>query len=395
MTRAVVVGAVRSPMARARPDGALAAVHPVELLSQVIAGLVRRTGIDAGIIDDVLVGCVTQSSEQSGNVGRMAWLAAGFPERVPSVTIERKCGSGQQAIQFAAQGVMAGGYDVVIAAGVESMSRVPIGSNRQGADIHGPSVARRYAPGLVPQGVAAELIAHKWGVSRTELDEFSALSQQRATAAAGAGGFDREIVPIQVPDTDQTVTTDETIRPGTTSQSIAKLTPVFKTDELAARFPEVEWGLTAASSSQLTDGASAVLIMSERRAKELGMAPRARFVGFYACGDDPLLMLTGPIPSTHEILARAGLTLQQIDHVEVNEAFASVPLAWQREFGYDAARLNPRGGAIALGHPLGASGCRLMTTMLHALEDDGGRLGLQTMCEAGGMANALILERLN
>jgi acetyl-CoA acetyltransferase family protein len=395
MSEAVVVEAVRSPMGRARHDGALAGVHPVDLLSQVIAALVQRSGIDPGIVDDVLVGCVTQSSEQSGNVGRMAWLAAGFPEWVPSVTIERKCGSGQQAIQFAAQGVMAGGYDVVIAAGVESMSRVPIGSNRQDADIHGASVTGRYAPGLVSQGVAAELIAHQWGMSRVELDEFSARSQQRAAAAAEAGSFEREIAPIRIPGSDRVVTADETIRPGTTADSIAKLKPVFRSDEMAARFPEVEWGLTPASSSQLTDGASAVLIASDRKAKQLGLVPRARFAGFYACGDDPLLMLTGPIPATHEILARTGLALHQMDHVEVNEAFASVPLAWQREFGYEFDRLNPRGGAIALGHPLGASGCRLMTTMLHALEDNGGRYGLQTMCEAGGMANALILESLS
>lgn len=394
MTEAVVIEAVRSPMGRAREGGALASLHPVDLLGQVLSALVDRTGIDPAEVDDVLVGCVTQSSEQAGNVGRMAWLAAGFPEHVPSVTIERKCGSGQQAIQFAAQGVMAGSYDLVIAAGVESMSRVPIGSNRQGADIHGPSVAARYAPGLVPQGVSAELIAQRWGMDRAQLDDYSARSQQRAAQAAADGAFDREIVPIAVPTAKEPVVADETIRPGTTAESIARLRPSFRTDELAERFPELDWSLTPASSSQLTDGASAVLVMSERKARELGLTPRARFAAFYVCGDDPLLMLTGPIPATHRILERSGLTLEQMDHVEVNEAFASVPLAWQKEFEADPGRLNPRGGAIALGHPLGATGCRLLTTMLHALEDNDLHYGLQTLCEAGGMANALVLERV-
>lgn len=390
---AVVVEAVRSPIGRGRDGGALAALHPVDLLAQVLAALVERTGIDPGEVDDLLVGCVTQSSEQSGNVGRMAWLAAGFPEHVPSVTIERKCGSGQQAVQFAAQGVASGAYDLAIAAGVESMSRVPIGSNRMGADVHGPSVTARYAPGLIPQGVSAELIAHRWGFDRDALDAFSAASQQRAAATAAAGGFDREIVPIAVPGADALVTADETIRPGTTAEGIGRLRPAFRTDELAARFPELDWRLTPASSSQLSDGASAVLIASERAAARLGLADRARFRGFHACGDDPVLMLTGPIAATRTILKRTGIGLGELDRYEVNEAFASVPLAWQAELEADPAKLNPRGGAIALGHPLGATGVRLLTTMLHALEDDGGRLGLQAVCEAGGMANALILER--
>lgn len=394
MNPAVVVEAVRSPMGRARADGALADLHPVELLSQVLAKLVERAGIDPGLVDDVIVGCVTQSSEQSGTVGRQAWLAAGFPEHVPSVTVERKCGSGQQAIHFAIQGVMAGQYDLVIAAGVESMSRVPMGSNRQGADIFGPSVTERYAPGLVSQGVAAELIAKKWNLSRETLDDFAVRSHQRAAAAADAGAFDREIVPVTTPK-GTVVERDETIRPGTTREKIGALPMVFRTDEAQQRFPELDWRVSAASSSQLTDGASAILIASDRMAKQLGLRSRAAVRGMYACGDDPLMMLTAPIPASRMLLKRTGLTIDDIDHYEVNEAFAPVPLAWLDELEGDPDRLNPRGGAIALGHPLGASGCRLFTTMLHALEDTGGRLGLQTICEAGGMANALILERLD
>jgi acetyl-CoA acetyltransferase family protein len=389
---AVVADAVRSPMGRAKPDGALAGVHPVDLLAQVLRALVDRTGIDPGVVDDVIVGCVTQSSEQSGNVGRMAWLAAGFPEHVPSVTVERKCGSGLQAIQFAAQGVMAGGYDVVIAAGIESMSRVPIGSNRQGADFHGPSVTERYAPGLVPQGVSAELIAARWGLSREAMDAFSVRSHLRAADAAASGAFAREIAPIVTPG--GVVAADETIRPGSSLESAGKLKPSFGTDDMRARFPDLEWGVTAASSSQLTDGASAVLIVSAAGAEKLGLNARARFVAFHACGDDPLMMLTGPIPATRDVLRKAGLSLGDVEHFEVNEAFASVPMAWAAELGADEARLNPRGGAIALGHPLGATGCRLMTTMLHALEDNDQRYGLQAVCEAGGMANAMVLERL-
>ncbi|MBF6245670.1 thiolase family protein [Nocardia elegans] len=394
MNPAYVIEAVRSPMGRARADGALAQVHPVELLSQVVTALIERTGIDPGAVEDLLVGCVTQAAEQSGNIGRMAWLAARLPEHVPSVTIERKCGSGQQALQFAAQGVMAGSYDIVIAAGIESMSRVPIGSNRQGADIYGPSVTHWYAPGLVSQGVAAELIAQRWEIGRARLDEFSVRSHTLAHAAQAAGAFEREIVPITVPTTGAVVDTDETIRSATTADKIATLEPVFRSDELARRFPDLEWRITAASSSQLTDGASAVLIVSERAAERFDLRPRARFRGFHACGDDPMLMLTAPIAATRTLLERTGLEVDDIDHFEVNEAFASVPLAWQAELGADIDRVNPRGGAIALGHPLGATGCRVFTTMLHALEDTGGALGLQAVCEAGGMANALVLQRM-
>jgi acetyl-CoA acyltransferase len=275
------------------------------------------------------------------------------------------------------------------------MSRVPIGSNRQGADFAGPSVTERYSPGLVPQGVSAELIAQRWGLGREQLDEFAVRSQQRAADTAESGGFRREIAPIRVPgpEGETLVADDESIRPGTTLERVAQLEPAFQDDELAGRFPDLEWGHTAANSSQITDGASALLIVSESFAARHGLEPRARFRSFFACGDDPLLMLAGPIPATREALARADLALDEIDHFEVNEAFAAVPLAWHAEFPVDESKLNPRGGAIALGHPLGATGCRLLTTMLHALEDGDGRYGLQAVCEAGGMANALVIER--
>jgi acetyl-CoA acyltransferase len=393
VAEAVIVDAVRSPMGRGRPGGALSGVHPVDLLAQTISALLERTGVDPALVDDVVTGCVSQAGEQSGGVGRMAWLAAGFPEHVPAVTIERKCGSSQQAVHFAAQGIMAGAYDVVVVAGVESMSRVPMGSARLGADPHGPSVTARYAPGLVSQGVSAELVASRWKISREQLDEYAARSHARAAAAADGGGFDREIVAITGPDGER-VEADESIRRGTTPEKLAGLPPAFADDAVAARFPEIRWSITAGNSSQITDGASALLLTSERAATELGLTPRARFRGFAVCGDDPVTMLTAPIPATRRLLHRTGLSIADIDLYEVNEAFASVPLAWQAEFDADPDRLNPRGGAIALGHPLGASGARLTTTLLGALEATGGRLGLQTMCEAGGMANAMVLERI-
>jgi acetyl-CoA C-acetyltransferase/acetyl-CoA acyltransferase len=322
----------------------------------------------------------------------MAWLAAGLPAHVPATTIDRKCGSSQQSVHFAAQGILSGEADIVIAGGVESMSRVVMGSARMGADPYGEGVATTYAPGLVSQGVASELVTAQWGFTRGQLDEYAALSHERAAAAQDAGAFDREIVPITTPG--GVVKADETIRRGTTAEKLGGLRAVFETPELSARFPQVTWSTTAGNSSQITDGASALLVMSRERADELGLRPRARVHSMSVVGSDPLLMLTGPIPATHKVLARSGLSLDEIDHVEVNEAFAPVPLAWLAELGADPARLNPRGGAIALGHPLGASGARLMTTMLHALEDEGQRYGLQLMCEAGGMANATILERL-
>jgi len=389
----VIVDAVRSPMGRGKAGGGLSGVHPVDLLAQVLQTLAARNDLDPGSVDDVLVGCVGQNGEQSATPGRQAVLAAGWPEHVPSVTIERKCGSGQQALDFAVQGVMAGAYDIAVAAGVESMSRVPMGSARGDADPHGPRVAARYAPGLVPQGISAELVADKWGLTRAQLDEFAVRSHLRAAAAAASGAFDRELATITTPD--GVLAADETIRPGSTADKLGGLKPAFAASPHAARFPELDWKITAGNSSQLTDGAGALLVMSEERAAALGLAPRARIVATAVVGDDPLMMLTGPIPATHKVLGRAGLSIDDIAAFEVNEAFASVPLAWQAEFGVADDRLNPRGGAIALGHPLGASGVRLATTLLGILEDTDQRYGLQTMCEAGGMANALVLENLS
>ncbi len=393
MPPAVIVDAVRSPMGRGKAGGALSGVHPVELLAQVLSALATRNDLDPATIDDVLVGCVGQNGEQSATPGRQAVLAAGWPESVPSVTIERKCGSGQQALDFAVQGVLAGAYDIAVAAGVESMSRVPMGSARGDADPHGPRVTERYSPGLVPQGISAELVAQKWGLSRVQLDTFAAASHERAAAAAASGAFDREIVPITTPD--GVVSVDESIRPGSTVEKLGGLKPAFASSPHAARFPDLDWKITAGNSSQLTDGAAALLVMSEERAAALGLTPRARIAATAVVGDDPLMMLTGPIPATHKLLQRSGLSVTDIDAFEVNEAFASVPLAFQAEFGIPDEKLNPRGGAIALGHPLGASGARLATTLLGFLEDTGGRYGLQTMCEAGGMANALVIENLS
>ena len=390
---AVIVDAVRTPVGRGKAGGALADVHPVDLLAQTLTALLDRSpAVDPGSVDDVIVGCVSQVGEQSATPGRMAWLGAGLPAHVPATTIDRKCGSSQQSVHFAAQAIRSGEADIVVAAGVESMSRVVMGSARMGADPYGAMVGERFAPGLVSQGVASELVTAEWGLTRTELDEYAALSHERAAAAQDAGAFAREIVPIRTPQ--GVVTADETIRRGTTAERLAGLKAVFETPELSARFPQVAWSTTAGNSSQITDGAGTMLLMSRARAEELGLRPRARVHTMSVVGSDPLLMLTGPIPATHRVLERSGLTLDQIDHVEVNEAFAPVPLAWLEEFKADPARLNPRGGAIALGHPLGASGVRLMTTMLHALEDHDQRYGLQLMCEAGGMANATIIERL-
>ncbi len=392
---AVIVDAARSPMTKGKapkdgkPGGALSSVHPVELLGQVLKALFERNNVDPGQVEDVIAGCVSQVGEQSGPVGRWAWLAAGLPEHVPSVAVHRACGSSQQSADFAAQGVIAGVYDIVVACGVESMSRIPMLTSRMGQDPFGPSVAARYEPGLVPQGISAELIAARWKLDRETLDEFAAQSHARAAAT----DFAHEIVPVTLPD-GTIVDTDETIRPGTTVETLGHLKPAFFSEEMSARFPEINWHITAGNSSQLTDGATAVLIMSEERANQLGLRPRARFRSFAVAADDPITMLTGPLPATEKVLDRSGLSISDIDHHEVNEAFASVPLAWREHFDADPAKLNPRGGAIALGHPLGASGARLLTTMLANLEATGGRYGLQTMCEAGGMANATIIERL-
>lgn len=392
MREALIIDAVRSPMGRGKAGGALSEVHPVDLLAQVLRALVARNRLDPELIDDVMVGCVSQGGEQSGTPGRMAVLAAGFPEHVPSTTIDRKCGSSQQAVHFAAQAIMAGAADIVIAAGVESMSRVPMGSARMDKDAAGPMVRQRYAPGLVGQGISAELVAARWKLPREVLDEYSAQSHARAAKARDAGAFDAEIVPVETPA--GTVRADETIRPATTAQSLAALKTSFANDEMQRRFPEIAWSITAGNSSQITDGAAAMLVVSDAAAQRLGLKPRGRFVAFDVVGADPLLMLTAPIPATARVLRKAGLSIDDIDHFEINEAFAPVPLAWQKDLGADPAKLNPRGGAIALGHPLGATGVRLMTTMLNALEQTGGRYGLQSMCEAGGMANATVIERI-
>ncbi len=387
MREAVIVEAVRTPVGRR--GGKLKDWHPVDLLAQTLATLVQRTGIDAALIEDVIVGCVSQVGEQGLNVGRNAALAAGFPESVPGTTVDRQCGSSQQAIHFAAQGVMSGAYDVVIAGGVEVMTRVPMGSTSQGPGApFGPRMVERYHNGLVHQGISADLIAHKWELSREDLDKYSLESHKRAAQATAEGRFTSQIVPIQVKNEDGTTsefTRDEGIRPDTSLEKLASLKPAFKPDGL----------ITAGNSSQISDGAAAVLIMDRETAEKLGFKPRARFVSFSVAGADPIFMLTGPIPATQKALAKAGLTIEQIDLVEINEAFASVVLAWQHDIGADLSKVNVNGGAIAIGHPLGASGARLTTVLLHELERTNGRYGLQTICEGGGMANGMVIERLS
>ncbi len=384
---AIIVGAVRTAIGRR--NGRLKDWHPVDLMAEVLSALVQRTGVDAGLVEDVIIGCVSQVGEQSLNVGRNAALAAGFPETVPGTTVDRQCGSSQQAIHFAAQGVISGAYDVAIAGGVEVMTRVPMGSSYQqgpGAPF-GSRMLRRYDNGLVHQGISADLIAQKWELSRSQLDEFSLESHQRAARATAEGRFRSQIVPIEVNNEDGATSMfdqDEGIRTDTSIEKLASLKPAFKPDGL----------ITAGNSSQISDGAAAVLIMERETAERLGLKPRARFVAFSLAGDDPIFMLTAPIPATYKVLKKAGLTLDQMDLVEINEAFASVPLAWQRETGANLERVNVNGGAVAVGHPLGASGARLTTVLLHELERTGGRYGLQTICEGGGMANAMIIERI-
>ncbi len=395
MREAVVVEAVRSAVGRR--GGKLAGVHPADLLGTVLAGLVERTGIDPAVVDDVVTGCVDQVGEQAVNVGRNAWLGAGLPESVPATTIDRQCGSSQQAAHFAAQGVIAGAYDVAIACGVESMTRVPMLSNLNGANPFGNGMLARYADGLVPQGISAEMIAARWAITRDECDALALESHRRAAAATDAGAFADEILPVKVTLDDGSVeefAADEGIRRTTSTDKLAGLAPAFHSDAVAQRYPELPWVVTAGNSSQISDGAAALLITTPEKAAQLGLTPRWRFTTFALAATDPVTMLTGPIPATHTALAKAGMAADDIDHFEVNEAFATVVAAWLRETGADPARVNPRGGAIALGHPLGGSGARLMTTMLHALEQTGGRFGLQTMCEGGGLANATIVERL-
>jgi acetyl-CoA acyltransferase len=388
MATAVIVDALRTP--GGKRGGKLKDWHPVDLLAEVLKALIDRNGLDPALVDDVIAGCVMQTGEQAVNVARNAALAAGFPESVPGTTIDRQCGSSQQAAHFAAQGVMAGVYDVAIAAGVESMTRVPMGvTMQQGPGIpFGPRMIERYDHGLVPQGLSAELIAEKWGLTREQLDQYAVDSHARATRATEEGRFENEILPVEVEHDDGTVelmTRDEGIRPTTTLEVLAGLKPAFKPDGV----------VTAGNSSQITDGAAAVLIMSEEKAKELGLRARAKFHTFALAGVDPVTMLTGPIPATEKVLERSGLTIDHIDLFEVNEAFASVVGAFLADTGADWEKVNVNGGAMALGHPLGASGAKLLTTLVNELERSGGRYGLQTMCEGGGMANATIIERLD
>ncbi|MDR2999593.1 MAG: thiolase family protein [Microbacterium sp.] len=390
-SEAVLVDVVRTPVGRGKPGGSLSGVHPVDLAAGVLTAILERNGLESAQLDDVLLGCVSQVGDQAMNIARQAVLAAGFDEDIPATTIDRQCGSSQQAVHFAAQGIAAGAYDAVLVGGVESMSRVPLGSSAAGGSPMSPRLRARYPQGLVNQGVSAELIAQRWNLSRDDLDAFAAESHARAAAAWHEGFFSGTTVPVaEAPD----AVIDETVREGTTVEKLAGLPASFRTDAMAERFPEIEWKVTPGNSSPLTDGASAALLMSAERADALGLRPRARFRAFDVIGDDPLMMLTGPIPATRRVLEKAGLAISDLDAYEVNEAFASVPLAWAAELGADPARLNPRGGAIALGHALGSSGTRLLGTLLDHLEATGGRYGLQTMCEGGGMANALILERL-
>lgn len=397
MPTPVIVDVARLASGKGKLGGALSGTHPTSMLVHVLKSIVERNDLDPALVDDVITGCVMQAGEQAMNIGRAAVLGAGFPESVPATTIDRACGSSQQAVHFAAQGIAAGAYDVVIAAGVESMSRVPMGISTMGMDTFGPEVHARYPDGLVNQGVSAELVAQRWKLDRATLDAYSAESHRRAAEAIEAGFFDEEIVPITVTDADGNQVehkVDETVRASTTAEGLGGLNPAFRTDELVARFPDIEWQIHPGNSSPFTDGASAALIMSEEMASKLGLTPRARFVSYAVTGDDPLLMLTAPIPATQKALVKAGLGIEDIDAYEVNEAFAPVPLAWAHELGADPAKLNPRGGAIALGHALGSSGTRLLTTLVSHLEATGGRYGVQTMCEANGMANATIIEKL-
>ncbi len=388
MNEAVIVDAVRTPAGKR--NGMLSGWHPADLAAHVLKALEERNGIDPAIVDDVVMGCVMQVGEQSLNIGRNAVLAAGWPETVPATTVDRQCGSSQQALHFAAQGVIAGAYDVAVAAGVEVMTRTPMGASIvKGMGFPFPDqMQERYADsGLPPQGIGADMIADEYDITREQLDAFGAESQRRAEQATEEGRFENEIIPVPVEIDGETVmmTRDEGIRPGTTAEKLGNLKPAFKEDGK----------ITAGNSSQISDGASAVLIMSREKAEELGLKPRAVIRHFAVAGTDPVTMLKGPIPATEKILAKSGMSIEDIDLFEVNEAFASVVLAWQAEHGADLEKTNVNGGAIALGHPLGCSGTKLMTTLVNELERTGGRYGLQTMCEGGGLANATIIERVD
>jgi acetyl-CoA acyltransferase len=378
MRDAVIVEAVRTAVGKR--NGGLSTMHPADLSALVLNALVERTGIDPAVVDDVIWGCVSQVGDQSSNIGRYSVLAAGWPESIPGTTINRACGSSQQSLDFAAQAVMSGQQDVVVAGGVEVMSRVPLGAARATGMPYGPKVLARYQGFAFNQGVSAEKIAQKWGFSRTQLDEFSALSHERAAAAQDGGAFDAQIVPVPV--AGATVQVDEGVRRGTTAGTLAALKPAFVDDGV----------IHAGNASQISDGAAALLVTTPERARELGLTPIVRYRRGAVTGTDPVLMLTGPIPATETVLRKAGVGLANVGVYEVNEAFAPVPLAWLAETGADPARLNPLGGAIALGHPLGASGAVLMTRMVHHMRDNGIRYGLQSMCEGGGTANATLVE---
>jgi acetyl-CoA acyltransferase len=391
MTEAVIVDAIRTPIGKRK--GKLAGWHPTDLLGHVLTGIVERNGIDPAVVDDVIGGCVTQSGEQSTNVTRNAWVAAGLPWSVPATSVDRQCGSSQQAVHFAAQGVIAGAYDLVIACGVESMSRAPMASNaRGGTGPFSPAFLAACDGQLKLQFEVAQKVAADFGITRAEMDAFALESHRRASEASRTGGFDREILPIPVrdengSDTGEVMTADEGIRHDASLEKMASLASAHFQPELA---PDI----TAGNSSQMNDGAAAMLIASRETADKLGLMPRAAFRHFAVGADDAVWVLTAPNPVTRKLFAKTGLSVDDLDAIEVNEAFASIAMAWEREFKPEPAKLNPRGGAIAIGHPLGASGIRLMTTMLHYLEDTGGRLGLQTMCEGGGQSNVTVIERL-
>ncbi len=377
MREAVIVEAIRTPIGRR--GGSLAGVHPVDLSAHVLNWMLERTGVDSSAVDDVVWGCVTQIADQSGNVGRFAALAAGWPESIPGVTVNRACGSGQQAVEFAAMGVMSGYYDVVIAGGVESMSRVPLGAARAVGQPYGPGMNSRYDNVGFEQGIGAEMMAERWGLSRRQLDEFSVASHEKAASATDRGAFESQIVPLAG---EASFTTDEGIRRDTSLDKLSGLKPVFREDGV----------IHAGNASQIADGAAAVMVTTPERARELGLAPIVRMHTGVAVGGDPVIMLTAPVPATEKLLTRSGVRMDEIGVYEVNEAFAPVPLAWLASTGGDPGKLNPLGGAIAVGHPLGASGAILMTRMIHHMRDHGLRYGLQTMCEAGGTANATLVE---
>ncbi|MGP4057175.1 thiolase family protein [Mycobacterium sp. 4D054] len=385
MAEAVIVEAVRSPVGKR--NGALSGIHPAELSAQVLNGLVQRAGVDPALVDDVIWGCVMQAGEQALDIARTAVLSAGWPETVPGVTVDRQCGSSQQSLHFAVAGVVAGHYDVVVAGGVESMSRTPMGSSlANGGNPYGESFKARYDK-TPNQGIGAEMIAEQWGLSRTELDEFSLRSHEKAAAAQDSGAFKDQIVGIKTQDADgndTVVLEDGGIRRGGTVESMANIKPAFKEDGV----------IHAGNSSQISDGSAALLLMSAEKAKELGLKPLAKVHTAVLAGADPVIMLTAPIPATQKALAKSGLSLDQIGAFEVNEAFAPVPMAWLKDIGADENKLNPNGGAIALGHPLGGSGARILTTLLYHMRDNNIQYGLQTMCEGGGQANATILELL-